>query len=192
MRYISTVILFLAISTSAYSQYKVVLPGGFDNSMTESDIRQHFKSNSSTLYTDKNQLYKFAHIKLDGVDYAIGLRTYNGKLNSIIYLSNSGYKTIDDPALKLHYQKICDLLNSLNNFGRIDHVYFKKTNSDWPFSMGSQSVIEMINFFPCSKWLCDFVSIKIDEDEGKFGLIINFSSVGNNTEETLWKDIFFD
>lgn len=187
---LSLILAFLSISI--YSQSKITLPGGIQTGMNEQDLRNYVKSNQKKFFTDNKQAYRYLHTIIDGIDYNIGLRTYKGKLNSVTYLSSCSFKSIDDPGLKLHYQKICGLLKESNNFGRIDLVYLKKTNSDWPYSMGTQLDIPMVNFFICSKWLCDFISIKIDEDEGKYGLIISFISVDNNTEETLWKDIYFD
>jgi hypothetical protein len=191
---LSSALIFFSLFTQTgnQTQNKVTLPGGIQIGITEQELRQYVSNNPQKFYINDNQQYKFLHTKLDGVDYTIGIRTYKGKVNFVTYLSPGIFKNIDDSGFKLHYQKVYELVKGLNTYGRIDNVYFKKTKADWPFSMGSELDIPITHLFMSKAWICDFITIKIDEDEGKYGLVISYISTIMDTDETLWKDIYFD
>lgn len=185
-----------SLTTSETPAYQIpdtiFAPGGFRIGMTEDEIRQMVKDNPGKYYTNQDQILRLLHTRIDGRDYSMFLGIYKGKLNNISYEQSSICKQIDNPDLKTHYQNIYDLIAGLNEYRVVEQTYKKKTDFDWPLSMGTHSFITMAEFiFGDMYSLHERFTISLTVYEGLYS--IDFEYYGTEEQEsTLSKVIYFD
>lgn len=170
----------------------IYVPGGLRIGMTEAEIRQLVKDNPGKYYTNPNQLLGLLHTRIDGKDYSVHLQLYKGKLNELSYVLTPTYKKIDNPVLKEHYQNIYDLIAGMNKYREVEQVYKKKTDYDWPLSMGYQASIHMADFVLGKDYSIDNrFSVYLQEAYGSYSIIFYYRGV-KEEESTLRKTIYFD
>lgn len=168
----------------------VMFPGGICIDMSEGEIRDLVKASNGGLYTQKNQLVKHLHTRINKVDYGISLDMYRDKLYHTMYIGESKWKDVENVTLKTHYRQVFNILKELNPKLHVDSVYYRKHKEPWPFSIGYEEMIEMARFVhPLAK---GHISLYLSSYEGKVSVDFAFYDLGTSREPTLTKTLYFD
>jgi hypothetical protein len=170
----------------------IMLPGGFYIGMTENEVRDLVAANKKTFFTHPNQLLKYLHMKLDGIDYNISMDLYRGKLNTIMYLGNTNWTNIEDPKLKSHFNVVFNLLEGMNNYPIIENNYKDKYDVEWPYSLIPGSNVTMSTFRTDNELTGNGIQLSLVNFKGQLSIDISYYGEKDQSDSSLSKSLYFD
>ena len=169
-------------------------PCGFFVEMNENEIVEYAKGNKKSFFVDKKYAMPSLKTKIDGKVYSINFNLYNGKLDKIFYMMDTGFVKMEDPRFKEHYKNVYDMVKELNQYKTIKNTYLEKFNSDFPGSYGSKSIeMASFNLTESDNFECFKIAIDQNPQNNTYFIWIEYTGAEiENYDSTLSKDLYFE